>query len=102
MSVLPFEIFVPFGFVTYYWGVASLLAFGIIHYIILYSILYNIIYLLFIILYIQYLVVIVISLPLQMWISTFLFKAVNMYYLHNDERNKVTNETLSVCIYVEI
>ncbi|KAA6398603.1 MAG: putative ATP-binding cassette sub-family C member Sur, partial [Streblomastix strix] len=67
LSVLPFEIFVPFGFVTYYWGVASLLAF----------------------------VVIVISLPLQMWISTFLFKAVNMYYLHNDERNKVTNETLS-------
>ncbi|KAA6388286.1 MAG: putative Metal resistance protein YCF1 [Streblomastix strix] len=66
LVVLPLQIFIPFGFVCYNWGVSSLLAFGVM----------------------------ILSMPLQLVISIFLIKALRGYLAHNDERNKVTNETL--------
>ncbi|KAA6401150.1 MAG: hypothetical protein EZS28_003326 [Streblomastix strix] len=63
---LPFEIFIPFGFVCYDWGASSLLAFAVI----------------------------IVSIPLQLFISFILVGALGKYLVHNDERNKVTNETL--------
>ncbi|KAA6391870.1 MAG: putative Multidrug resistance-associated protein, partial [Streblomastix strix] len=63
--LIPIQIFVPFGFVCYYWGVCSLIFFGIM----------------------------VIVIPLQLIISVAFVKYMKSYLIHNDERNKITNET---------
>ncbi|KAA6397480.1 MAG: ABC transporter: Multidrug resistance-associated protein, ATP binding protein [Streblomastix strix] len=66
MILVPIQIFVPFGFVCYYWGACSLIFFGVMAIII----------------------------PLQIFFSMIFIKYMNGFLTHGDERNKITNETL--------
>ncbi|KAA6380792.1 MAG: putative ABC transporter C family member 2, partial [Streblomastix strix] len=56
--LVPVQIFVPFGFVCYYFGIMLIMA------------------------------------PLQMMFTRFFMKYIQSYLMHNDERNKIINETL--------
>ncbi|KAA6390600.1 MAG: putative Multidrug resistance-associated protein 9, partial [Streblomastix strix] len=64
--LVPIQIFVPFGFVCYYFGASSLIFFGIM----------------------------LIMAPFQMIFTRFFMKYIQSYLMHNDERNKILNETL--------
>ncbi|KAA6352883.1 MAG: hypothetical protein EZS28_051590, partial [Streblomastix strix] len=64
--ITPLQIIVPFIFVCYYWGVCSLIFFGVM----------------------------IVVLSFQMVFSIFFMKAIKNYLNHNDERNRITNETI--------
>ncbi|KAA6390867.1 MAG: ABC transporter ATP-binding protein, partial [Streblomastix strix] len=66
MILLPIQIFVPFGFVAYDWGLSSLMSFGVFLF----------------------------SFPFQAMVVPVLIKALKGYLTHNDTRNKVINEIL--------
>ncbi|KAA6381010.1 MAG: putative ABC transporter C family member 3, partial [Streblomastix strix] len=66
LIVLPLQIFIPFGFVCYDWGASAVISFAVI----------------------------VVSIPFQIIISGILATSMKSYLAHNDERNKVTNETM--------